>query len=67
MGFEDRYDKILVTRRLSTKEKMFGAYILEGDKLYLCVPKPQYKNPDLLVKQKITKFPKKLRGSRPYT
>ena len=55
MGFEDPYDKIFVTRRLSTKEKMSGSYILEGDKIYLCVPKPQYKNPNLPVKQKITK------------
>ena len=52
MGFEDRYDKIFVTRRLSTKEKMSGSYILEGDKIYLCVPKPQYKDPDLPVKPK---------------
>ena len=37
---------------------MFGAYIREGDKIYLCVPKPQYKNPDLLVKPKNKKTPK---------
>jgi hypothetical protein len=37
---------------------MSGPYIREGDKIYLCVLKPEYKNPDLPVKQKITKHPK---------
>ena len=59
MSFEDRYNKILVTRELSDKEKMSGACIREGDKIYLCGPKPQYQNPDLPVKRKITKVPKK--------
>ena len=37
---------------------MSGAYIHEDDKIYLCVLKPEYKNPDLPVKQKITKVSK---------
>ena len=35
---------------------MSGPYIREGDKIYLCVLKREYKNPDLPVKQKITKY-----------
>ncbi len=58
MSLEDRYNKILVTRKLSTKEKMSGPYIREGDKIYLCVPKPEYKDPDLPVKPKNKKSPK---------
>ena len=58
MSFEDRYNKILVTRQLSDKERMSGPYISEDDKNYLCVLKPEYKHPDLPVKQKITKYPK---------
>ena len=38
---------------------MSGTFICEDNKSYLCVRKPECKNPDLPVTRKITKLPKK--------
>ena len=37
---------------------MSASNIREDDKIYLCVLKLEYRNPDLPIKQKITKHPK---------